>query len=128
DYAANGEHAQHLAEREFNVSSIAALRPDNTVVSGKFWPAIGTVAPELSVEQDIAETLGWKLGDRIAFNVAGQRYEARITSLRKVEWESFQPNFFVIGSPGSLAGLPTSYVSAVHAPNAKAAFVNGLVD
>lgn len=128
DYAANGDRAQHLAEREFNLSSVSTLRPDNTVVAGKFWSTTGTATPELSVEQDIAETLGWKLGDRIVFNVAGQRYAARITSLRKVDWESFQPNFFVIASPGSLHDLPTSYVSAVHAPTAQPAFVNGLVD
>ena len=53
-------------------------------------------APELSVEQDIAETLGWKIGHRIAFDVAGQRLDARITSLRKVDWASFKPNFFVL--------------------------------
>jgi putative ABC transport system permease protein len=128
DYAANGERAQHLAEREFNLSSAAALRPDNSVVAGRFWAPGAKGAAEISVERDFAETLGWKLGDRIAFDVAGQRLDARITSLRKVEWESFRPNFFVIASPGALNGLPTSYVSAVHAPSAQAAFGNGLVD
>jgi putative ABC transport system permease protein len=128
DYAAMGERAQHMAEREFNLSSVSTLRPDNTVIAGKFWPATGAAAPELSVEKDIADTLGWKLGDRIAFNIGGQRYQARISSLRKVEWESFQPNFFVVASPGSLNGFSTSYVSAVHAPATNAAFVNGLVE
>ena len=51
-------------------------------------------------------SLGWKLGDRIAFDIAGQRFEAPITSLRSVDWESFRPNFFVIASPGALDGYP----------------------
>jgi putative ABC transport system permease protein len=79
------------------------------------------------VEKEFANTLGWKLGDRVAFDIAGQHYAATITSLRKVDWESFRPNFFVIGSPASLAGFPASYVGAVHAPVDKAGFTNGLV-
>lgn len=127
EYSEAGERAQRLAEREFNLSSVPTLRADNTIVAGKFWPAGGVHAPELSVEQEFAETLGWKLGDRIAFNVAGQRLDARITSLRKVDWQSFRPNFFVLASPGVLAGFPTSYVSAVHVPSSQAGFGNGLV-
>ncbi len=126
-FSDDGERAQRLAEREFNLSSVSALRPDNEVIAGKFWPAAGTVKPELSVEQGMAETLGWKLGDRIAFDIAGQRYEAIVGSLRKVDWESFQPNFFVLGSPGSLEGFPASYVGAVRLPPAHLDLANGLV-
>jgi putative ABC transport system permease protein len=125
DYAGKDTRAQHLAEREFNLSFASALRPDNKVTSGKFWPASGPMQPELSVEEEFAAALGWKLGDRITFDIAGQRYQGRISSLRKVDWESFRPNFFVLGSPGSLNGFPASYISAVHAP--KGAFSNALV-
>ena len=127
DYA-DGDRAQRLAEREFNLSFAATLRPDNKIVAGKFWPATGATEPEISVEQDIADMLRWKLGDRVVFDIAGQRYQARISSLRKVDWESFRPNFFVLGSPGSLDGFPASYITAVHVPAAQAAFANGLVD
>ena len=127
DFGGEGERARRLAEREFNLSFASSLRADNKVMKGKFWPASGPARPELSVEQELAQTLGWKLGDRVGFDVAGQRYTATITSLRKVDWESFQPNFFVLGSPGSLDAFPASYIGAVHVPAQQAGFTGGLV-
>src|SRR5688572_13393562 len=103
---------RRLAEREFNLSGAAALRPDNTVVAGAF-PGD---APQWSVEASFAQRLGWKLGDRVAFDVAGRRIEAPIGSLREVEWESFQPNFFVLGTPELVAGMPASYIGSFRAP------------
>jgi putative ABC transport system permease protein len=128
DFAQGGERARRLAEREFNLSFVARLRPDNEVVAGKFWPPAGPGQPEISVEQDFAAMMGWKLGDRVEFDVAGQPFAAKLTSLRKVDWQSFKPNFFVIGSPQALAGLPASYVIAVHAPPARPRFTAELVD
>ena len=119
--------AQRRAEREFNLSFAKTLRPDNEVVDGAFWPADYRGEPQLSVEEGYAKTLGWKLGDRIAFDIAGQPYSATLTSLRKVDWESFQPNFFVMGSPGSMDGYPASYIGAVHVDKAQTGFTNGLV-
>jgi len=118
--------ARRFAEREFNLSSAATLRDDNKITAGTFWKQDAT-APQLSVEQRFAETLGWKLGDRIAFDIAGQRFEAPITSLRSVEWESFRPNFFVIATPGALDGYPASYITAVSVPPTQSRFTAGLV-
>ena len=120
--------AQHLAEREFNLSSSAVLRDDNSIVAGTFWKPGATVAPQLSVEQRFADSLGWKIGDRIAFDIAGQRFDAPITSLRSVDWQSFRPNFFVIASPGALDGYPASYVTAMRVPLAKPRFTAELVE
>ncbi|MBC7989754.1 MAG: FtsX-like permease family protein [Luteimonas sp.] len=121
--------ARRRAEREFNLSSAAALRDDNKVTAGTFWNAANPPRrPQISVEEDFAESLGWKLGDRIAFDIAGQRFEAPITSLRSVEWESFRPNFFVIASPGALDDYPASYITAVSVPPANTRFTAGLVE
>jgi putative ABC transport system permease protein len=128
DFAQSGDRARRLAEREFNLSFVPRLRADNEVVAGKVWPERGAATPELSVEVEFAALLGWKLGDRIEFDVAGQPFVATITSLRKVDWQSFKPNFFVIGSPESLAGLPAQYVLAVHAPPSRPRFTAELVD
>jgi putative ABC transport system permease protein len=127
-FAQGGEQARRLAEREFNLSFVSTLRPDNEVVAGKLWPAAGAAKPEVSVEQDFAKMLGWKLGDRVEFDVAGQPYAATVTSLRKVEWQSFKPNFFVVGSPESLQGLPAQYVLAVHAPPGRPRFTAEMVE
>ena len=124
--AEQNRQAQRRAEREFNLSMAATLRDDNEVTAGAFWT--GTpAAPELSVEEAFAAALGWKVGDRIAFDIAGQRFEAPITSLRSVDWESFQPNFFVLASPGALAGYPASHITAVQVPPERTRFTAELV-
>ena len=104
-----------------------ALRADNTLVAGKFWPQSGPAEAELSVEEDFAGRLHWKLGDRVRFDIAGQTLEARVTSLRKVDWESFQPNFFVLVSPAALRGMPASHITAVQVPGSKPRFTAELV-
>lgn len=127
DYGADDLRARRLAEREFNLSVAAALRDDNTITAGRFWSGTTPATPELSVEEGFAETLGWKLGDRIAFDIAGQVFRARITSLRRVDWESFRPNFFVLASPRALEGFPASYITAVAVPPARTRFTARLV-
>ena len=109
--------ARRLAEREFNLSMTAALeRADNAIVAGTAWPEQGARADQLSVEEGFAAELGWKPGDRIAFDISGRRFEGEITSLRQVDWESFRPNFFVVAPPGALDEYPASWITAVHAP------------
>jgi len=127
DYEAQGERAQRLAEREFNLSVADHLRDDNRVTEGTFWTG-KPARPEVSVEEEFAGRLGWKIGDRIAFDIAGQPFEATITSLRSVEWESFRPNFFVIASPGSMDGMPASHITAVSVPPERTRFTADLVE
>ncbi|TWT22540.1 FtsX-like permease family protein [Luteimonas marina] len=124
--AEQDRQAQRRAEREFNLSMAATLRDDNKVTAGAFWTG-RPAAPELSVEEEFAADLGWKVGDRIAFDIAGQRLEAPITSLRSVDWESFQPNFFVLASPGALDGYPASHITAVQVPPEATRFTADLV-
>ncbi|ODS65011.1 MAG: permease [Arenimonas sp. SCN 70-307] len=117
---------RRMAEREFNLSEGAALRDDNVVTAGAFWTGVPD-SPELSVEEEFAESLGWKVGDEVAFDIAGARYAGRITSLRRVDWESFRPNFFVLGSPGSLEGYSGSFITAVKVPPERTRFTAELV-
>nr|MBP6596325.1 FtsX-like permease family protein [Arenimonas sp.] len=130
DAAALGEEggrARRMAEREFNLSQAASLRADNTVTAGRFWAASGTSTPELSVEEEFATTLGWALGDVVAFDIAGSPFEGKVTSLRKVDWESFQPNFFVVASPGALDAYSGSHITAVNIPDGQPRFTADLV-
>lgn len=123
-----GGRARRMAEREFNLSSAAALRKDNEVTAGEFWTGRVPIETELSVEEEFAATLGWKLGDTVTFDIAGSPYTGRITSLRKIDWESFRPNFFVIGSPGSLDAFSGSHITAVNVPEERTRFTSELVD
>ncbi|OHC61964.1 MAG: ABC transporter permease [Rhodocyclales bacterium GWA2_65_20] len=123
DYA--DERAQRLVEREFNLSWAAMLPPGNEVTSGR-WHG-NTAALEFSVEQGLAETLGLKLGDEIAYEIAGVRLAAPITSLRRLDWDSMRVNFFVIAPPGALESYPASYITSFHLPADRADTVNALV-
>ncbi|EPX59296.1 putative inner membrane transport permease [Cystobacter fuscus DSM 2262] len=118
---------QWRREREYNLSSVTTLRDDNRVTAGTFWGPRPAEKPELSVEEGFASSMGWKLGDRVAFDIAGQRLEATVTSLREVEWESFRPNFIVLVSPGSLTGYAASYITAMHVPPERTRFTAELV-
>jgi putative ABC transport system permease protein len=109
-----GERAQRLVEREFNLSHAATLPGGNPVVAGRWTPE---EADGLSVEEGLAKTLGLKLGDRLGFDIAGQPYAGRITSLRKVDWGSMRVNFFVLFPRSALpAELPMTWISAFRAP------------
>jgi len=117
------ERAKRLVEREFNLSHMEALPGHNVLTAGR-WFQPG--AREVSAEEGIARTLGWKLGDRLTFTVAGESFEARLTSLRKLRWDSMRVNFFVIGPPGLLREFPATYVSAFRAEGAQTATLDEL--
>ncbi len=119
------DRAQRLVDREFNLSWSAALPAGNTVSGGRWHGA--TQAAEFSVEQGLAETLNLKLGDRLAYDIAGNRVEAVITSLRKLDWDSMRVNFFVMSPPGVLDNFPVSYITSFHLPAEKAGVIPELV-
>jgi putative ABC transport system permease protein len=123
DYA--DERAQRLAEREFNLSWKSELPAGNAVVAGKWYGSDST--PQFSVEQGLAETLGFRLGDQLTFEVAGVPFSAPITSLRKLDWDSMRVNFFVVAPPGMLERLPVSYITSFHLPAGRSSLVGELV-
>lgn len=117
------ERAQRLVEREFNLSNAADRPPYNAIVAGRWQP---DEADAISVEEGLAQTLGLKLGDVLRFDVGGMPVEARITSLRKVDWASMRVNFFVMFPRADMPELPVTYIAAYRAP-ARAGFDNALV-
>ena len=120
------ERAKRSSEREFNLSWATQLQADNRIVAGKFWTA-DTREKQFSVEEGIAKTLDIKLGDTLTYDIAGSRFTAPVTSLRKVEWDSFKANFFVLASPGVLEDYPASYITSFHLKPGNESIVNGLV-
>ncbi|WP_024301475.1 ABC transporter permease [Pseudogulbenkiania sp. MAI-1] len=119
------EQAQRLAEREFNLSWRDTLPSGNRVSAGQWWGE--RARPQFSVEQGLAETLGIRLGDHLTFNIGGTPYEAQATSLRKVSWDSFRVNFFVVAPPNWFADQPASYITSFRLAEADEDFVNQLV-
>ncbi|WP_448677896.1 ABC transporter permease [Delftia acidovorans] len=117
------DRAKHLVDREFNLSTTAQAPAHNLITAGTWTPG---AKGEISVEDGIAETLGLKLGDTLGFDVGGVPSEARITSLRKVDWGSMRANFFVIYPVDHLDDVAVSYLAAYRAPDV-AGFDNALV-
>jgi len=107
--------AQRLAEREFNLSFATNPQADNEIVAGSWWPEANATG-QFSVEEGLAETLGIDLGDELRFWVAGQEVAGPVTSLRRVQWDSFNVNFFVIAPPALLGAQPATYVTSFHLP------------
>jgi putative ABC transport system permease protein len=118
------ERAQRLVEREFNLSWSDRLPDENQLVAGKWWVR---GSAQLSVEEGIAITLGIKLGDELTYSVGGATFNARVTNLRKVNWDSFHVNFFVIASPGVLEKFPASYITSFHLRDAQVGLLDEMV-
>ena len=119
------ERAQRLVEREFNLSARDTLPPGNEIVAGH-WHAPGALL-QYSVEKGLAETLNLHVGDELQFVIAGQPVAGRITSLRRLEWDSMRVNFFVVAPGGSLDNQPTSYITSFYLPAGKEPVVEALV-
>lgn len=120
------DRAKRLAEREFNLSFARDARADNPIVAGRWW-APDDAQKQWSVEEGIAKTLAIKLGDTLTYDIGGSKFTGKVTSLRKVEWDSFKPNFFVVASPGMLDNYPASYITSFKLPPGNEAVVNELV-
>jgi len=121
------DRAQRLVEREFNLSWSVEPQKENQIVAGHWWDASNQESSLFSVETGIAETLGIKLGDKLSFDLAGVPIEAEVSNLRQVQWDSFQPNFFVIGTPGLLRDHPTNYITSFYLPPGQEALLVQLV-
>lgn len=117
------DRAKRLVDREFNLSHAAEQPPHNPVVAGRWQPE---EQGAVSVEEGIAQTLGLKLGDALRFDIGGMSSEAKITSLRKVDWTSMRANFFVMYPVSRLENMPVTYMGSFRAPERKG-FDNELV-
>ncbi|HEX8955246.1 MAG TPA: FtsX-like permease family protein [Burkholderiaceae bacterium] len=117
------DRARRLVDREFNLSTMRDLPAQNKIVAGRWYD---DSTPAASVEEGIAKTLGIHLGDTLVFDVASQSVEAKVTSLRKLDWGSMRVNFFVIINPKAMQDMPQTWVTAFRLPEAATGFVNAL--
>ncbi|TKB47285.1 FtsX-like permease family protein [Ferrimonas sediminicola] len=111
--------------RELNLTFSDTLPPNNPVVAGRWFE--GDALGEVSVEYQVAERLGIGLGDRLTFTIDTQPVEVRVTSLRKVNWETMQPNFFMIFPPAALVHFPATYIASFKHPEGAPSLVGELI-
>lgn len=112
------ERSRAFSNRGYNLTYRDKLDSSETIVDGTFysgaWSEESGKTPEISIEQRFADRLDLKLGDQLEFEVLGVAVVGQITSVRKIRWTTFQPNFFIQFQPGVLDGAPKTFVGAVN--------------
>ncbi|AXO61614.1 ABC transporter permease [Pseudomonas sp. phDV1] len=108
---------ERAIQRDLSLTWAEDLPSDNLITAGNWWGAAhASELPGVSVESELAESLQLKLGDQLRFNVGGIERDAQVTSLRQVDWDSFQPNFYMIFEPQTLQDLPATYLTSFYLP------------
>lgn len=106
-----GEAAQdNSLKRELNLTMSNALPADNVILAGQAL----TAPNQVSVEEGVAERLGIQLGDTLNMQLPEGKLDAKVVSIRTVDWDNFRPNFFFIYSEGSLDPNAGSYLGSFY--------------
>jgi putative ABC transport system permease protein len=117
-----GERATH---RDLSLTWIKKLPKDNKLIAGQWWHK--NLPGLVSVEEKLAKSLKVTLGDDMTFTVGSQQFNATVSSIRKVQWDTMKPNFYMIFSPGTLDSFATTYITSFYLPDAKKNLLNSLV-
>ncbi len=107
---------ERATRRDLSLTWASELPPDNRLSAGQWWSGSSDERPGVSVEAKLADSLQITIGDRLSFTVGGIVRDAQVTSLREVNWDSFQPNFYMIFEPGTLQDVPATYMTSFHLP------------
>jgi putative ABC transport system permease protein len=107
-----GRRGEGLAGREQNLTWSAEIGPDNRITEGHWFTAEEAGKPLVSVATDMQESIGLKLGDKLTFDIAGETIDATISSFREVQWDSLQPNFFLMFPPVLLEGAAGTWMAS----------------
>lgn len=115
--------------RELNITWSQTLAEDNEVVDGEWFDGVDSELSLVSIEQDFAEALSIRVGDRLTFSFGGQAVEAQVASIRTVQWDSLTPNFYVIFDRPILDGQGAAFLTSFYlAPDEKSLLVSLLAD
>lgn len=108
---------QLLRRRSYNLTYQDVLKNSETLMEGEVWSEPWEFGsdqlPGISLEQDFAERMDLEIGDTMTFDVQSVPVTGRIVNTRRVDWNSFQPNFFVSFQPGVLDPAPKTFVAAI---------------
>ncbi len=107
---------QRWINRDFNLSWADDIGPDNRMIEGQWWGPDAHGQALLSAEVYVQERLGVGIGDTLSLDFAGDVRSFTIHHLREVDWESFQPNFFLLTPPGVLDDVPATWLTSFYLP------------
>ncbi|MCO4782595.1 MAG: ABC transporter permease [Candidatus Cloacimonetes bacterium] len=116
DLSKNRRYGSLLLRRGVNISYREALANSEQILQGNPLPNTynESQAALVSLEQGFAENLNLTIGDQLLFNIQGMEFEAKVHNIRKVQWNSFQPNFFVLFQNGVLNDAPKTWLANLH--------------
>lgn len=108
------DRGKQFATRDQNITWAKQLGRDNEITDGHWFTPEEYGKPLVSVSSEYMEELELKIGDELQFDVSGETRSAKISSVRKVKWDSFQPNFFLMFAPDLLEGSQGTWMTAAH--------------
>jgi putative ABC transport system permease protein len=112
EYTPRDRRAQRELNDEINLTWSAAISEDNEIVLGEWWDA-DTNEAQLSIEEGLLEEIGLSIGDELTYAIGGESLSVRIASVRRVNWESFRPNFFMVVNPGQIEQFAHTYITSM---------------
>jgi putative ABC transport system permease protein len=110
----HGDSGRGFLEREQNLTWVSDLMEDNQLIAGRWWTPADAGKHLVSISTEYQEALQLKLGDRLSFDIAGEPLTVEVASIRKIRWDSFRPNFFLMFPPGLLDGAAGTYMTSVY--------------
>ncbi len=127
EYTITNPEARRFVRRESNITWTPRLPGSNELQSGEWWGEDYSGGLQLSMEHGMAQMLGLEIGDTVGINIGGEEFVAPLTSTRFVEWDSLQPNFYLVFSPGDVQDLPQTYLSSYYVPPERRAVMKELL-
>jgi len=117
EHVSKEERHNESLRRDLNLTWSRELPPDNEIVAGGWWgdgESAKTHGALVSVEFELAEDLNITVGDELTLFTGEQEWQARVASIRSVQWDNFKPNFYLVFNPGALDHLPVTHINSFH--------------
>lgn len=111
-----------------NLTWATMLPKDNRIIAGEWWESDYEGPVLVSLEEDLARSNQFKVGDELIFSIQGRNLKAKVASIRTVAWDNMQPNFYIIFSPGGLDEFPSTYMTSFYLEKTEKLFLNTLLN
>lgn len=116
-------HSRWALTREYRITYRDELNDAEEIIEGEWVgraDGIDSVVP-ISIGEQIMDELNLKMGDRIVFDVQGIPVETEVASVREIDFQRPQPNFFVLFPAGVLENAPQFFATVVRTGSPDAA-------